>query len=174
MNALFKFEILATWNCKLKNLLLKVSNTASASRFSLLDWETTGYKSAWGLPYRSLMVARIINLKNIWLFLSTRSLGNSSTSKDNHTKWIVEELLLPLHPVLLKGVSHARLPPMWPGFGSWRRRHMWVEFVVGFLPFSQRFFSGYFGFPLSLKTNTFKLQFTVERRYPFQRVLKNS
>ena len=25
----------------------------------------------------------------------------------------------------------ARLPPMWPGFDSWTRRHMWVEFVVG-------------------------------------------
>ena len=24
----------------------------------------------------------------------------------------------------------ARLPPMWPGFKSRRRRHMWVEFVV--------------------------------------------
>ena len=24
----------------------------------------------------------------------------------------------------------ARLPPMWPGFKSQRRRHMWVEFVV--------------------------------------------
>ena len=60
--------------------------------FSLLDWETTGYNSGWGLPYRSLMVARIINLKNIWLFASTRSLRYSSTSKDNHTKWIGEEL----------------------------------------------------------------------------------
>ena len=39
-----------------------------------------------------------------------------------------------------------------PGLNSWRRRHMWVEFVVGFLPCSERFFSGYFGFPLSLKT----------------------
>ena len=27
----------------------------------------------------------------------------------------------------------ARLPPMWPGFKSRRRRHMWVEFVVGSL-----------------------------------------
>ena len=27
----------------------------------------------------------------------------------------------------------ARLPPMWPGFDSWTRRHMWVEFVVGSL-----------------------------------------
>ena len=28
----------------------------------------------------------------------------------------------------------ARLPPMWPGFKSRCRRHMWVEFVVGFSP----------------------------------------
>ena len=32
----------------------------------------------------------------------------------------------------------------------------WVEFVVGSLPCSKKFFSGYSGFPLSLKTNTFK------------------
>ena len=25
----------------------------------------------------------------------------------------------------------ARLPPVWPGFKSRRRRHMWIEFVVG-------------------------------------------
>ena len=25
----------------------------------------------------------------------------------------------------------ARLPPLWPGFDSRTRRHMWVEFVVG-------------------------------------------
>ena len=81
---------------------------------------------------------------------------------------------LPLHPVLLKGVSHARLPPMWPGFGSWRRRHMWVEFVVDSLLCSERFFSGYSGFPLSLKTNTFKFQFDLERTDTFQRVLNNS
>ena len=41
---------------------------------------------------------------------------------------------LPLHPVLSKDVSHACLPSMWPGFESWRRRHMQVEFVVDFLP----------------------------------------
>ena len=32
---------------------------------------------------------------------------------------------------------------------------MWVEFVVGSLPCSEKFFFGYSGFPLSLKTNTF-------------------
>ena len=68
----------------------------------------------------------------------------------------------------------TRLPPMWPGFKSRRRRHMWVEFVVGSLPCSERFFSGYSGFPLSLKTNTFKFQFDLERTDTFQRVLMNS
>ena len=36
---------------------------------------------------------------------------------------------------------------------------MWVEFVVGSLLCSKRFFSGYSGFPLSSKTNISKLQF---------------
>ena len=56
----------------------------------------------------------------------------------------------------------ARLPPMCPGFDSGTRRHMWVEFVVGSLPCSERFFSGYSGFPLSSKTNIFKFQLDVE------------
>ena len=56
----------------------------------------------------------------------------------------------------------ARLPPVWSGFKSWRRRHMWVEFVVGSLPCSERFFSGYSGFPLSSKTNISKFLFDQE------------
>ena len=56
----------------------------------------------------------------------------------------------------------ARLLPMWPGFKSRRRRHMWVEFVVGSLFFSERFFSGYSGFPLSTKTNISEFQFDQE------------
>ena len=46
----------------------------------------------------------------------------------------------------------ARLPPMWPGFDSWTQRHKWIEFV-GSLLCSERFFSGYSGFPLFPKTN---------------------
>ena len=42
---------------------------------------------------------------------------------------------------------------MWPGFNSWTQCHMWVEFVVGSRPCSERFFSGYSGFSLSSKTN---------------------
>ena len=54
------------------------------------------------------------------------------------------------------------LPPMWPGFKSRRRRHMWVEFVVGSLLCSERFFSRYSGFPLSSKTNISKFHFDQE------------
>ena len=33
----------------------------------------------------------------------------------------------------------TRLPPMWPGFDSRTRCHMWVEFAVGSHPGSERF-----------------------------------
>ena len=61
----------------------------------------------------------------------------------------------------LSGES-AHLPPMCPGFDSRTQGHMWVEFVVGFLPCSERFFSGYSGFRLSSKTNIFKFQFVLD------------
>ena len=51
----------------------------------------------------------------------------------------------------------THLSPVWPGFESWRRRHMWAEFVVGSLPCFERFFSGYSGFPLSLKNQHFQI-----------------
>ena len=36
----------------------------------------------------------------------------------------------------------ARFPPMWPGFDSRTRCHMWVEFVVGSRPCSEGFSPG--------------------------------
>ena len=74
-------------------------------------------------------------------------------------------ILLSFLPSLIQGWcsgESARLPPMCPGFDSRTRRHMWVEFVVGSLLCSERFFSGYSGFPLSSKTNTSKFQFDLE------------
>ena len=47
--------------------------------------------------------------------------------------------------------ENTRLPPMWPGFDSRTRRHMWVKFVVGSRPCSERCFSGYSCFSLSSK-----------------------
>ena len=41
----------------------------------------------------------------------------------------------------------TRLPPMWPGFDSRTRRHMWVEFV-GSLLCTERFSPGTPVFPL--------------------------
>ena len=61
--------------------------------------------------------------------------------------------------------ENARLPPMCPGFYSRNRRHMWVEFVVGSLLCSERFFSGHSGFPLSSKTNISKFQFDLDSRH---------
>ena len=54
---------------------------------------------------------------------------------------------------------------MWPGFDSRTQRQMWVEFVVGSRPCSERSFSGYSGFPLSSKTNIskFDLEFKGHR-----------
>ena len=37
--------------------------------------------------------------------------------------------------------------------------HMWIEFVLGSHPCSERFFSGYSSFPLFTKTNISKFQF---------------
>ena len=68
----------------------------------------------------------------------------------------------------------ARLPPMWPGFDSRTQRHIWIEFVVGSLLCSERFFSGYYGFPLSSKTNISKFQFDLECTDISERVLGNS
>ena len=48
---------------------------------------------------------------------------------------------------------------------------MWVEFVAGSLSCSEKFFSGYSGFHLPLKTNIFKFQFELERTDMFQLVL---
>ena len=48
----------------------------------------------------------------------------------------------------------TRLPPMWPGFDSQTRRHMWVEFVAGSRPCSRGFSPGTPVFP-SLQKPTF-------------------
>ena len=57
--------------------------------------------------------------------------------------------------------ENTRLPPMWPGFDSQTGQQMWVEFVVGFRPCFERFFSEYSAFPLSSKTNISKFQFNL-------------
>ena len=56
----------------------------------------------------------------------------------------------------------THLPPFWLGINSWTQRHMWIEFVPGSPLCSERFFSGYSGFPLSSKSNISKFQFNPD------------
>ena len=59
--------------------------------------------------------------------------------------------------------EHSLIPPMWRVFESWRRRHMLVDFVIGSLLCSERFFGSRFsGFLLFSKTNNpkFALEYT--------------
>ena len=53
-------------------------------------------------------------------------------------------------------------PPIWPGFDSRTWCSMWVEFVVGPHPHSERFFSGFSSFPHSSKICISKFQFDLE------------
>ena len=62
----------------------------------------------------------------------------------------------------------TRLSPEWPGLESWCWCYMFVEVIVGSVPCSVRFFSGYFSFHLSLNTNTSKFQFDLECMDTFQ------
>ena len=50
------------------------------------------------------------------------------------------------------GRESTRLQAVWPGCESRCRRYMWVEFVVGSLPCSERFYFQVFRFTLLLKT----------------------
>ena len=52
--------------------------------------------------------------------------------------------------------SHQHDPGSIPGL------YMWVEFVVGSRPCSERFFSGHSGFPFYSKTSISKFQFDLE------------
>ena len=88
--------------------------------------------------------------------------GSTSFNRNKCTNFCGEKTTMTQGEQEWRGGESARLPPMWPGFKSRRRCHMWFEFVVGFLLCPERFFSGYSGFPLSSKTNMSKFQFDQE------------
>ena len=60
-----------------------------------------------------------------------------------------------------RSCESAHFPSLCPGFDSWTRRHIWVEFVFGSLHCSERFFSGYSGFPLSTIIQRFRIPILV-------------
>ena len=100
-----------------------------------------------------------------WLYTIITTLNNKNTfgAPHNHAERKATDFLSCIaicgRDKGWRSGESARLPLMWPGFKSRRRRYMWVEFVVGSLRYSERFFSGYSGFPLSSKTNISKFQF---------------
>ena len=83
---------------------------------------------------------------------------------------------LPLHPgVLLRGVSHARLPPMWsavsnPGIDA----ICWLSLLLVFSLAPRGFSPGTsIRFPLSSKTNTFNSNSIWNARTRFHEFLRN-
>ena len=59
--------------------------------------------------------------------------------------------------VLRRWEHSPQLPPLWPGFQSLRRRHMWVEIVVCSLSCFERFFLGVLRFSSLLKNQHFQI-----------------
>ena len=116
---------------------------------SLLPWDNLGVPAPLGQFGSPCTPGTIWESLHPWDNLGVPApLGQFGSPCSPGTIW---ESLLP------RGAGLAQcLPPMCPGFDSWTRRHMWVEFVVGSLLYSTRFFSRYSRFPLSSKTNIFK------------------
>ena len=73
-------------------------------------------------------------INSTFLFYQTENKRTAKRYRDEAV--IIVTSFLPLFYVHNKGCKgwrsgeNARLPLMWPGFKSRRRRHMWVEFVV--------------------------------------------
>ena len=57
---------------------------------------------------------------------------------------IMKKMIISLGEQRWRSGEGTCLPPMWPRFESWTLRQMWVEFVVGSRPCSERFLSGTF------------------------------
>ena len=66
------------------------------------------------------------------LYIYWHSFKYSMAKPDNLARWELG----------WRSGESTRLPPMWPGFDSRTRRHMWVEFVVGSRPCSEGFSLG--------------------------------
>ena len=90
-----------------------------------------------------------LRLSSVGLFPTTKGRQNQPRT----TGWL---LVLPTCTAC-SGES-TRPPPMWPGFNSRSRRHMWVEFVVGSLLAPRGFSPGTPVFPSPQKNQHSKFQ----------------
>ena len=107
---------LQTRNCKLKNLMLKVSNiTASPPRFSFFiinrrlrdDWGRISLRYPISKPY-DWKIFGYISLHVRWVIYRPVKIAIRNGYGKSYMYF------LPLHAVLSKGVSYARLPAMRP------------------------------------------------------------
>ena len=69
--------------------------------------------------------------------------------------------------ILWRSGESTPLPLMWPRFNSRLWSHAWVEFVVGSLPFSERFFLWVIRFSPLLNNQLFQIPFRFGRHGPF-------
>ena len=69
--------------------------------------------------------------------------------------------------ILWRSDESTRLPLMWPRFNSRLWSHAWVEFVVGSLPFFERFFLWVIRFSPLLNNQLFQIPFGFGRHGPF-------
>ena len=81
--------------------------------------------------------------------IPVHSVGALRRTKMKTTKYMHVMKVAPPSPGALESTC---LPPMWPGFKSWRGRYMWVKFVFCSLLCSETFFTRNSGFLLSLNT----------------------
>ena len=116
-------------------------------------YETGSGERAGGRKDRSFEKVRFI-----WLFIAVLR-----RVKCQHRFWsfYLQRKKTWVHPRAMHSGESSHLSPMWTGFKSWHGRFVWVEFVIGSLLFSQRFFSRYSVFPLG-KINISKFQFDQE------------
>ena len=69
--------------------------------------------------------------------------------------------------ILWRSDESTRLPLIWPRFNSRLWSHAWVEFVVGSLPFFERFFLWVIRFSPLLNNQLFQIPFRFGRHGPF-------
>ena len=80
--------------------------------------------------------------EKLWLEFDWPAYGAQGMSRIGDARYQKNPRLSPSREQGWRSGESARLPPMWPGFDSRTRRHMWVEFVVSSRPCSEGFSSG--------------------------------
>ena len=94
------------------------------------------------------------------------------SSQLNSLFWIFSTLLLyivcklPFGRKGWRGDVSACLPPIWPGFKSRRRRHICVEFVVGFSPLLWEVFLQVLRFSPFFKNQHFQISIRLVKVLP--------